>query len=147
MDPQNEPQLESDDAVPDVTEAEKNVREALNGKGVRKVYLTRRERIREIVLAVLVVAVAIGTPVVITVRSTANGDHAALRLLCPLVKNIASSTIPPVIPGAPATVGTPTGIQNIGQMRIFYESTCSKLGPLPPVTDPRLADYLKSKGH
>lgn len=147
MDPQDEPQLEVDDALPDVTEAEMNVRAAIGGKGVRKVYLTRRERIREIVLVALVVAVAIGTPVVIAVRSTANSASAAVHLLCPLVKNIASSTIPPPTPGAPPTVGTPTGIQNIGQMRIFYEAACTQLGPLPKVTDQRLADYLKGQHH
>lgn len=128
-------------------EQESNVRKAYFGGQGAKVYYTRRQRIAEWVLAALVVAVLVGAAFLVSVRATANGTEASLSKLCPLARDIGNSTIPPAAPGTDLTV-VPTGISDIGYMRIFYQTSCSigKYGQLIPVTDPRLQFFLRSKG-
>lgn len=109
-------------------------------------YFTPWQRVERVILYVLVAAALIGAFVLVSVRQTANGAEASLRLFCPAWHDVASAVIPP--PTTPVS-GVPFSVQIVADARLAYQGAhCdqTKTGSLTPA-DPRVAAYLKSIGH
>lgn len=105
-----------------------------------------RDRLERWFLYFVIVAVFVGGPSLYVVYKIAHSTQQNLSLICPAFKDVANSKIPPAT--TPVTAGTPASIQVIGDLRIAYLAFCvPKFGVLDPVADPRLAAFLKSRGH
>lgn len=104
-------------------------------------YLTPWQRVERVALYLLIVAAVVGGVILFTVRQTANGTEASLRLFCPAWRDVATLPL--------STTTSPLGIGLIGDARIAYEgANCSstRTGQLP-APDPRVQQYLQAKGH
>lgn len=118
------------------SDQEATVRDALQ-RGPMAAYSTHRERVERFLLYLLVIIVTVFGLVLISVRATANGTEAALRLFCPAYQDVASL---PLLPSS-----TSVGVALVADFRRAYMGAgCSDTyGHLPPA-DPRVAEYLRT---
>lgn len=92
-----------------------------------KLFLTRRQRIENVILYCLVIFCIVGGIILFTVRETANGAQADLQRWCPIWRDVATLPV--------ASTTGPIGLGLIADARNgYYGAHCDQTatGPLPP---------------